>query len=223
MLKRLGIALELFVLLVCAGTIVWATCHESSDCEDLETDLIGPWQWGIWTVNYHINEDLYSGGEDRPVLTPDVKKGTAKWSNIEFEGETLHFKFKYAGTTDAHPDVIDGINTIAYGPLDSGTVARAYVTPKGDGSSYIKECDMRFNYYKKWSLHKTNFPSGRYCVFNVACHEFGHWVGLLDVTATQCSDYSPYTMYKYATAEDHTRISLECEDKWGAWYLYAGG
>ena len=219
MLKRVVFALFVCVFLVISGAVVWSTCHNTVGCEDLPGDLVSDKYWGVWTVKFLVNVKYHS---EKPPLTADVKSAAAKWSNIQAEGETLSFKFKYAGTTELLTDSVDDKNVIAYGPLDADTVARSYITPKPN-SNEIRECDMRFNYYKDWELHKANFPDNEYCILNIACHEFGHWIGLNHVTASQCSAYYHYTMYKYTLPGEHRFESLECEDKWGAWYIYGAG
>ena len=68
----------------------------------------------------------------------------------------------------------------------------------------------------------SNFPTDKYCIRNIATHEFGHWVSLKDVYYVQCQNYEPYTMFSPAEPQFdfHKQEDLECEDKYGLWYTY---
>lgn len=87
----------------------------------------------------------------------------------------------------------------------------------------IVEADIVFDYYQPYAAHSdNNFPTDKYCIRNVATHEFGHWVLLLDVSTGDCPSYAPYTMRQWppGSFNVHSQESLECEDKYGLWYTY---
>ena len=92
----------------------------------------------------------------------------------------------------------------------------------------MKEADMAFNYYDDWSTHADS-DDDKFCIKDVATHEFGHTAGLDDVyydsTKTSgegnCPHWAAYTMHGKSDGHDaHNKESLECEDKWALWRKY---
>ncbi|MDE0043239.1 MAG: hypothetical protein OXT74_14465 [Candidatus Poribacteria bacterium] len=227
--------LKCFVLLaltlcltVSAGYLVWAHCHNNTACEDLVNDLVSPKKWkepNGNTVNYYINNRHYSNPPD---ITTDVKNAAKKWSNLRVNNIDVAFKLHCVGATDASPDLIwsDGKSVVGWGDLGNEWNSQIAVTvtwTHDDDDNRIIEQDMIFNYYKKFDRHN-HTDNTEYCIYNVATHEFGHWVRLKDLDRShQCDNpYAHYTMWKHIAKNEHKKISLRCEDKWALWYVYHG-
>lgn len=213
MFRIIGFTLLATLLAVAA---VWATCHDSPDCADLPNELVSGDYWdesGNNTIDYYINVTYHS---EKPNLTSDVNDAAATWSEAEHNGQEIDFYLNYAGTTPRYAEVEDDFNVIAWGPMEMDTVAR--VSRWYHSGSVLAEQDMMFNYYYDLELHP-QWQQGDYCIRNVATHEFGHFVRLLDLYSSHlCDEYRRYTMW--GTVAGHNQETLECEDIWGLWKSY---
>lgn len=214
MFRIIGFTL-LAISIVC--TVVWATCHDSPDCADLINDLVSGHYWdepNNNTIDYYVNTTYHS---EMPPLTADVDIAAATWSEAEHNGQEIEFNLNNAGSTTSLAEVQDNRNVIAYGPLETDVAAR--VRRWVGSNNVISEQDMMFNYYLDFELHP-NWQQGDVCIRNVATHEFGHFVRLLDLYQHhQCQEYRRYTMWGRGAA-GHSRETLECEDIWGLWRTY---
>ena len=159
-----------------------------------------------------------------PDLAPDVSVAAAQWSDVNFNDETVKFRLIYADRTQRTPGQKDTWNVVDWGVIDpSHLLAEAYVWFSPSNPLQVIEADIVFDYYEPFEAHSdNNFPTDKYCIRNVATHEFGHWVLLKDVYLVQCQDYEPYTMFSPGDPQTniHSQESLECEDKYGLWYTY---
>jgi hypothetical protein len=91
----------------------------------------------------------------------------------------------------------------------------AVVYPTSIAETYHNPGDTTtFNYLFSYS---TSGEAGRYDVQNVATHELGHWLKLLDLNASGTSGYTMY--YSISTGETMKR-SLETDDKNGIKAIY---
>ena len=244
--KRIGIAVFAVLVVFCWIEHLQAHCHDvernpetgedEPSCEDLPGDLVSNEYWSTTqnnTVTYEINVTYKVGlpPAKRPYPKLDVQIAASRWDRIRYtneEGETRNIKFGLAfdGETTRKSNVIDGVNVVAYGhlPWSAGNriAGRVYYDHyDAPYSNRIKECDMRLNYYAPFDKHPHVGP-GELCIRNIAAHEFGHFLKLNDLKTTHgcTTPYSRYTMWGYWTYADHDMESLECEDKWAAYYKY---
>ena len=158
-----------------------------------------------------------------PDLAPDVSEAAAQWSDVEFDDETVKFRLINSGRTQRTPGQKDTWNVVDWGTLMvEGNIAEAYVWFSSSNPIQAIEADIVFDYYEPFAVHSNNFPANKYCIRNIATHEFGHWVVLKDVSIGDCPSYASYTMYSPGNPQFniHTQESLECEDKYGLWYTY---
>ena len=171
------IAFTLIAIAISCG-LVWATCHNTPDCADLINHLVsGDYfdESNSNTIDYNVNTTYHA---EMPNLTADVDVAAATWSEAEHTGQEIDFNLNNAGTTTQHAHVRDNRNVIAYGgTLPSGWAAGVYTWIQND---VILEADMMFNYYLDFELHP-DWQQGDVCIRNVATHEFGHFVHLLDL------------------------------------------
>ena len=194
-------------------------------CEDLSEggQLISGRRWdqpGTPERVYYYVGEVWS---NMPDLAPDVSVAAVQWSDVEFDDETVNFRLINGGRTQRTPGQKDGWNVVDWGIIDPlHLLAEAHVWFSLSNPIQIIEADIVFDYYEPYAVHSDNFPSDKYCIRNVATHEFGHWVFLKDVYYVQCQSYAPYTMFSPGEPQVniHNQESLECEDKYGLWYTY---
>jgi len=199
----------------------FGTCHNDSPCEDPYDDLIFYEKWGNQPVWYYTD----------PYIPPglpgwgDVHVAANTWRGIMFGGQFVNFDLSYGGNYTAYPAGIkDGVSVVGWGlPEIESRVAETvrWLDPNDTVSPFkIIEVDTIFNYYEPFAQHQTPGVPGKYCLRNVATHEFGHWVRLNHVSKWDCPAYGAYTMSSDygGTFNYHEQEYLACEDKWGAWY-----
>lgn len=130
--------------------------------------------------------------------------------------------FNVFGTAIDNPGILrnldgnpDGYNTVTLEPLgDGGTIAFArtwfYRPPRRE----IVESDVVFNSYYPWS---ETGESNCMDLQNIATHEFGHSLGLLDMYEPQ---HSELTMYGYSWYGDTIKRDLAPGDIAGIHAIY---
>jgi len=231
-----GTALFILIFVLLALPVfaiqVFGNCHDSEPCEKPLQHLVSQNRWNELgspeTVKYYIDSWLPPGV---PSLTTDVPVASSKWSDIPFNGETVRFKLDYKGLMSRGAGSQDGWNVVGWSPLwPPGAVAKSTTWPDPAKPKRIIEADLEFSYYDPYAVHSDgSFPPDKFCVRNVATHEFGHWVELMDVGEPSwydpndnpnCQSYWHYTMHYAISMGQHTKEVLACEDKWGAWYTY---
>lgn len=203
-------------------------CHDNTDYEDLVNDIVSPWKWkepNGNTVDYYINNRWH---HEVPDITTDVKNAAKRWSGLRVNDQDVAFTLNYAGDATEYPDTMwsDGKSVVGWGDLGNqpdSLIAATITWTDDDDDNQIIEQDMIFNYYKKFDRYN-HTDDTEYYIYNVATHEFGHWVRLKDAEKKhQCDNpYKYYTMWKYIAKNEHTKITLRCEDKWALWYVYHG-
>ena len=203
--------------------MVWADCHDTEDCEDLVNHLYSGDKWiedeGN-TVDFYTNPN---NDANHPSFVQCVKAAAARWTSVRYKGITIAFKLRHKGGTTRKTYKEDGYNVVGWKDKGSYYPPASVRTWYHGNTARIREQDMLFNEYFDWDQHgATN--SNEFCYFEIATHEFGHFVRLLDLwPAYECPSYSRYTMYYGGGPNQHDKITLECEDKWGLWYTYHGG
>ncbi len=224
--NRVCFAILVMFFVVSGAVIVWAACHNDSQCEidNIENDLLLGMSWDKPPNNrilYRINGWTI---HDVPSLTTDVNYAASYWDSIEHDGQIVNFELDYEmHTVTQHPWTKDGDNVVGWGNLpwndEVKITAKALLWPHDDDDSEIVEAGITFNYYVPWGTHADK-EDDEYYLRNTATHEFGHWVGLDDLVPNgHCQDYERFTMWQ-PSATNHDKETLECEDKWGALHIY---
>ncbi len=131
-----------------------------------------------------------------------------------------YLDYTYGGaTTRTAPDATDGQFVIAWRGADyfgagSATIARVITTPSATDSQRIVHADEMWNTQKVFS---TTGSATANDVLNVATHEAGHWIRLLDLNLNADSEM---TMYGSAPLGETKKRSLEWGDRSGLRYVY---
>ncbi|KPJ60175.1 MAG: hypothetical protein AMJ46_07580 [Latescibacteria bacterium DG_63] len=132
--------------------------------------------------------------------------GLEAWNN---EG-TADFIFTYGGRTSIVGNIHDGHNVASFVNYNTGSIATTYIW----GGYNISECDVIFNDYS-YSWNADGWPlSNEMDVWNIAAHEFGHFLCL------DHSSYSAATMYAYASYGETYKRDLYFDDINGIVALY---
>jgi N-acetylneuraminic acid mutarotase len=178
----------------------------------LVDDFMVRWRNEDLPIRYYIDE---AGAPGCTGEFEAIERAHQTW-----EDETRSkMNFQYAGTiTDKVPGVNDSTN-ICYWyeqnfPFNRAVVAVCYVWwSTTDG--HIYDCDIAFNGEDfAWS---TSGDIDKMDVENIACHEIGHNLLLLDLYR---KTDSAKTMYGYVSRGEITKRTLEADDKDGIACLY---
>jgi hypothetical protein len=171
----------------------------------------GKWPAGSYvqpmSEEYHINENT----SDCMGEGAAVQAAAATWNNVA----GADFYFRYGGTTTATDLGYNGVNEVMWRNL--GTVnplATCYTVWFTSNPNEIIEFDIRFNDYNGWS---TTGAAGAYDVQNIATHELGHALSLLDLYGSADSEK---TMYGYSSTGETKKRTPEPEDEAGISYIY---
>ena len=88
------------------------------------------------------------------------------------------------------------------------------------GSNRLRDVDIIINYKAPFDTHG-NVDDDEVCIRDTATHEFGHFIGLLDLVPKyvggrrlHCRAYERYTMWQPVPLGDHDKETIECEEKW---------
>ena len=107
----------------------------------------------------------------------------------------------------------DGVNAVFFAVLDSNVIAMASFW-YSRATREILECDIRFNVNLEWG---TGGAMTVYDVQNIATHEAGHWLMLLDMYNKPANEQ---TMYGRSAEFDLQKRSLESGDIAGVLEIY---
>lgn len=162
------------------------------------------------------NVTFFTNGADWGVVA--VIKASNTWNNA---GSA--FRFSWGGSTTNNA-VQDGVNVVTYedmGPHGPLAETRRYVVYKPDGTGTITEDDMVFNIYYQWTDDPITNPT-KYDVQNVATHEFGHWLRLIDLYEDIAShpENPELTMYFEIAPGEIKKRTLEPDDIAGIIFIY---
>ena len=227
LLKRVVIVAVLTVLF--SSSYVWAHCHNNTSCEDLDADLVTFDKW-IEPNDNHVTFLLNSPG-GYPLLGTDVRYAASRWSRIGYLNSRIRFKVSQEGITNISAgqrdtyNVVSWVDYLPWGENNQYIGARAHVYFFDDDFDRIQEADIGFNYYAPYDRHGYT-ADDEICIREVATHEFGHWIFLEDLLASDdpndphCWIYEEYTMWGSIGYNEHDKETLRCEDKWGAYRTY---
>ena len=178
-------------------------------CPPTLNDFYGGIKWpgSCPTVNYEI----YENTGDCTGEGAAIQAAANTWNAVN----CACFTFSYAGATTRSAPTYDGHNVLRWGST-GGSIATASIWYSG---SSIVECDVVFEDGYAWSA-ASSCPSDRMDVQNIAIHELGHWLLLVDLY-NSCN--SELTMYGYGAYGETRKRSLHPSDQDGICYIYPSG
>lgn len=153
-------------------------------------------------VEYYINENT----DDTTGEGSACQAAAQTWSNVS----SSSFEFKYRGSTGLNAPNRDRVNVISWGST-GGSIATTYIWYVGDT---IVECDMEFDDGFEWG---TTGASNRMDVQNIAAHEFGHFLLLLDLYSSADTEKTMYGFARYGETKNRT---LHSDDIAGISFVY---
>lgn len=109
----------------------------------------------------------------------------------------------------------DGKNSIVFGRYYQPSAIAVTGTWFNSITGQIYESDMLLNTNFRWG--DATKDSSKMDVINIATHEFGHVVGLDDISSSSCIDV---TMYAYSNSGETKKRTLETPDITGLLALY---
>ncbi len=180
-------------------------------CPPTLSDFYGGIKWPgtCPTMNYEI----YENTGDTTGEGAAIQAAAATWSTVS--GSCFTFNYAGATTRSAPTDPPDGHNVLRWGST-GGSIATNYVWYSG---SNILDSDVVFEDGYNWSADPS-CPPNRMDVQNIATHELGHSLLLVDLYQSCNSDL---TMYGYGADGETKKRSLESSDEDGIRYIYPDG
>ncbi len=158
-----------------------------------------------------LDHEIYENTADTTGEGAAIQAAASTWTNVS--GSC--FIFNYAGATTRSAPTYDGHNVLRWGST-GGSIATNYVWYSG---SNILESDVVFNDGFNWSADPSP-PPDRMDVQNIATHELGHSLLLVDLYQSCNSDV---TMYGYGANGETKKRTLDPSDEDGIRYIYPGG
>ena len=153
-------------------------------------------------VGYYVNENT----NDTTGEGLACQAASQTWSSVPASS----FAFQYIGSTTRLAPSLDGYNVLSWGST-GGSIATTYVWYMG---STIIECDMEFEDGYNWG---TTGAFNLMDVQNIATHEFGHFLLLLDLYNSADSEK---TMYGYGSYGETKKRTLDPDDIAGVSFIY---
>ena len=172
------------------------------------------WQMINDGLTYQINFSTLPSNISATDFQNVIATSTNTW-----EQTASSLKWTYGGSTSAKKSGYDGVNLVAFGNASGGiAVTRTWYWT---GTGEIAESDMILGRNFAWSITDPNAGdcggvAGTYDVQNIATHEFGHQVGLIDLYDKVDNDL---TMYGYGTYRELKADTLGAGDITGAQVL----
>ena len=170
--------------------------------------------WTGPTAAYRVNPnfaDAAAGSASDQMLA--LRSGADEWK-ISGQG---NFTFSYGGTTAVNTVALDGINAVYYAGGDGGgALAVCWYWFSGSNMTAfdIEFYDRDGTFDFVWSVNPT---PGQFDIEGVACHEFGHALGM------DHSGVPGATMYPSVSAGDTALRSLHADDMAGYQSIYGSG
>ncbi len=166
-------------------------------------------KWSSHSVRVEINENC----NDTTGEGDAVRAAMSSWN-----GAPADFRFIDDGSHSRTSVEYNGDNEVMWGWGNPGQ-AIAYTAIWGYNDDTIAECDMLFLNDYDWSA-QGNPAYYEMDVQNIATHEFGHYLSLLDMYNNSDSEK---TMYGYATQGETKKRSLHQDDINGIVHIYGSG
>ena len=160
------------------------------------------YQINISTLPDNLNVNDFINAIDNATNTWTQADNSQQWS--------------YGGTTNVRRSRLDGVNLVSFGGASGGiAVTRTWYWTD---THEVAESDITFASNMAWSISNANNGdcggvAGTYDVQDIATHEFGHQVGLVDLYSSADKDL---TMYGYGVTTELKKDSLGTGDVSGA-------
>ncbi|HUW95946.1 MAG TPA: matrixin family metalloprotease, partial [Anaerolineae bacterium] len=139
-----------------------------------------------------------------------VQAAANTWSNVS----NSDFYFRYGGTTSATGVAANGYNEIMWVADTGGSIAACHTWCYTSDLNTIVEFDIEFDDGYLWD---TDGGAGKMDVQNIATHELGHALQLLDLYGTVDKEK---TMYGFSAYGETKRRTLDADDIAGMRYIY---
>ncbi len=182
-----------------------------------------------FTVTYSYAGGKWpAGGYPQPMsevtlVNPNTADTTGELAAVQAALDTWSdvvpsdFQFRYGGTTTISDKGYDGSNVMLWVNYDTGSIATNYHWWYSSDPTTVIEFDIVFNDLSfAWA---TDGSGGAMDVQNIATHELGHSLVLLDLYG---SADSAKTMYGFASNGQTSKRTLEAEDIAGITFIYGG-
>lgn len=153
-------------------------------------------------IGYYVNENT----EDTTDEGLACQAAAQTWNDVS----ASYFEFRYLGPTTRPAPSFDGDNVLSWGST-AGSVATTYIWYIGET---IIECDLVFEDLYDWG---TTGASDLMDVQDIAIHEFGHFLLLLDLYDSADSEK---TMYGYVGYGETKKRTLGPDDIAGISFIY---
>ena len=189
----------------CSGPLKVRTDRGDAQRDFTVTFAYSGWKWTT-SVPFRINPNTADcTGEELA-----VKAAAQTWNDVY----GAYFIFDCLSTTATGP-TRNYQNEIVWAPLSSGNVAETQ--PYLGAGNNLDECDIVFNDNYSWQTSGIPFT---YDVQNIATHELGHCLYLMDLYGGADSEK---TMYGWSSDSGETKKrTLEPQDVAGIQYIYQG-
>jgi len=181
-------------------------CTQSSN-DQVNIYTIGKWKLKSGMTDYKIT---YSS-KPKNLSGENIRIAVEK-SFQTIQGANNGELFRYAGESKELKPTKDGQNSIFWLPLRGGVVATTYIWTE---NSRVVDADIIFNRRYVWSNTEYNGSNDcggsakTYDIRNIATHEIGHWIGLVDNYNSQAKDQ---TMYGFASLSELKKVTLGVGD-----------
>jgi hypothetical protein len=173
---------------------------------------LGGWQLPNSGIIWRLNPETLPPNLTAAVVQPAMRAAFATWAAADSSKQ-----FQYGGPTSVTRSRLDYVNAVLWGRVSAGAIAITYVRYY-TSTGIIADVDTVFNQRYPWAVF--NLAQGEcqttpdaYDVQDIATHEFGHWVGLEDLYASQDRDL---TMYGYGAGGELKKRTLGTGDVTGA-------
>jgi hypothetical protein len=163
--------------------------------------------------SYRINANCVDGAAGSAAdQIAYIQNGAAAWN-----GAGACFAFTYGGTTSGTSVTYNNINLVYFDttpPDGGGYIAATYIWSSGGN---VSENDLVFNDQSYTWSGVGNPTGGEYDIWNIAAHEFGHYLCLDDLYG---GGDSTKTMYGYGSPGQTYARTLHSDDIAGIQAIY---
>ena len=168
-----------------------------------------PWtSWGTKYGDSYLPADMYADQAGNPNYTGEfsaMRRGALTWNNVT----TSYFDFSWGGWLAGGIQNNDK-NQNFWDYLDPGILGTSWLVSNGPN----REVDIEFDINTNWNMGPGSTGGNQIDFESVACHEFGHNLGLGH------SSVFAATMYAYMYYGDDSKRTLDQDDINGINSLY---